>query len=378
MDLITPPIIMKLYYLSTTSFADCDMNLLHHLSAKYDITYGVIIPNKNANYTEKELVNYCDNHKINFVPFYTKYRFRDLRNIKTYLYLIKSIISANYGLIYINNFDQFYLNCLLSLTLPKTKTIVGLHDVISHSGTSGSYLVQLSKRILIKSFNAFLTFSESQATIFRNRWSKKSVYTIPLILKNFGPLATSIDHQTTNFLFFGNIKPYKGLDILLNSINRISCKYNSFTLTIAGRSSDWEKMYEPLLNSNALIKTYIRYIKNDEIPYFFSKTHYLILPYKDTTQSGPLMIAYNYNIPVIASDIDGFREFISDSSTGYLFDINNEFDLDRVLEKAINRSSDDYTIMVSNLQEYINHTLSVTTIVNKYENLFTKLFLQGA
>ena len=57
-------------------------------------------------------------------------------------------------------------------------------------------------------------------------------------------------------------------------------------------------------------------MKNDEIILYFQEADYLVLPYDESTQSGPLLIAYNYNIPVIASDIELFKTMVCDKQNG--------------------------------------------------------------
>jgi glycosyltransferase involved in cell wall biosynthesis len=249
--------------------------------------------------------------------------------------------------------------------------VIAIHDVISHSGTPFNKLTALSRRILLSKFDKFLTFSPSQANLLKNITNKRSIHMIPLALKSFGDLPQYQKNKVkTNFLFFGNIKTYKGLDILLKSINRLSEKYNSFTLTIAGRCADWIESYEPLIKNRKIVNAVIRFIDNDEIPYFFSRADYLILPYRDATQSGPLMIAYNYNIPVIASNIDGFKEFIEDKKTGFLFDPSSSESIDKVLEDAILRDEVTYNTLCTNVNHYKQNQLSVEQTAKSYGILF--------
>src|SRR5690606_3556831 len=142
-----------------------------------------------------------------------------------------------------------------------------------------------------------LTYSKPQANILKEKYKKKEVYTIPLPLIDFGKMPIyAKDSTITTFLFFGNILHYKGLDILLNSINRLSNEYSNFKLIIAGRCADWNEIYEPLIQHKKVVSAHIGFSENEDIPAFFAQADYLVLPYRDTTQSSPLMIAYNYNI----------------------------------------------------------------------------------
>jgi glycosyltransferase involved in cell wall biosynthesis len=362
---------MKVYYLSVSTYADSQNNLLHHLANQVDITYGVIIPNKRANYTEAELTDYCRKHNIKCEPFQLRYRFRDPRLIATYYNIIRSIKKADPDIIYFANYDQIYINMLL-LMLNKEKMVIGFHDVENHSKTRLNFLTNMGKNVLFKNFKYFLTHSELQAEILKKRVRNKSVYTIPLPLIDFGEKpAVNENKEPLNLLFFGNILYYKGMDILLNAINRIAKKNDNFRLTIAGRSSDWNDLYEPLIENKEVVVKHVRFIENTEIPGFFEKADYLILPYRDTTQSGPLMIAYRYNVPVIASNAEGFREFIRPGVSGFMFDLKKENDLDRVLEDALNRPEQEYAALKKTQKDFVDTHFSINSIVNRYQNMFS-------
>ena len=361
---------MKIFYLSTTSFSCVDVNVLHHLSDKYDITYGVIIPSKNANFSKEELDDYCSVNNIKKSFFHLKHRYRDPRTILVYKKIVNNILKNRPDIIFVNNFDQIYFNILL-LFLNKEKTIIAMHDVASHSGTSFNALATLSRTILYKKFKQFLTFSPFQASLLEKIKPDGNVHMIPLALEDFGEIPVSNKAPgVVNFLFFGNIKPYKGLDLLLKSISRIYKKNPSFKLTIAGRCDDWEEVYKPLIECKHLVDAHIRFIDNSEIPSFFGNTDYLILPYKDATQSGPLMIAYNYNIPSIASNIAGFREFIHDEKTGYLFDPILDESIDNVLLKVIANHEKKHSAMCSNVSIFKQENLAIEGTISAYDNLF--------
>jgi glycosyltransferase involved in cell wall biosynthesis len=344
----------------------------------------VIIPSKRANYTEGELRDYCETHQIRFQAFPLKYRFRDPRVIATYLDIIRAIKKADPDLVYFTNFDQVYINLLL-LLIKRKKMIIGFHDVENHSNTRFDYLTNIGKNVLFKRFGHFLTYSESQAALLKKRYPVKKVYTVPLPLIGFGEpirgirhrddLHISADKKMIYFLFFGNILFYKGLDILLQSIDRLSKKYDHFRLVIAGRSVDnWEEKYEPLVKNKQVLIKEVRFIENNEIAGFFDMADYVILPYRDTTQSGPLMISYHYNVPVIASNAIGFREFIQPGTSGYMFDLAKENDLDRALEEALHRPREEYLKLKADQKKYVEENFSIESIVRKYENMFNDVY----
>ena len=73
------------------------------------------------------------------------------------------------------------------------------------------------------------------------------------------------------------------------------------------------------IDGDSSISVYFKRIDDCEVAEFFAKHDFLMLPYQDVAQSGPHMIAYYYNLPVIASDIEGFNERVVDVVFGFLF-----------------------------------------------------------
>ncbi len=119
-------------------------------------------------------------------------------------------------------------------------------------------------------------------------------------------------------LFFGFIRDYKGIDELLRSFSRLP---EEFHLVIAGEVYGNFDKYQAIIDDLKLsekVTLCIRYIDDSEVPAFFSAADVCVLPYKSATQSGIVQIAYNFNLPVIATDRGGLSEMISDNKTGLI------------------------------------------------------------
>lgn len=365
---------MRIFYLSSTDVLDTDMSVLPHLSKKHQITFGVLVSKFSRSYWEKELKQIIiENKPIQFEIAPLKYRRRNPLNIPVYIKLILAIRRGNYDIIYLNDFEDIYFRTLFVAFIRKDKTIYGIHDVVHHSGWKHNILLRASKEMFLRKFDTVLTFSESQAKLLESKCNR--VFAVPMALKYFGagPCIPK-DYSIIQFLFFGNIASYKGLDILINAIKQLSLKYDNFRLTIAGRCSEWKSIYEPMIANSKNIVADIRFIENAEIPDFFAAAHYLILPYKDVTQSGPLMIAYNYNLPVIASDLDGFREYIKEGTTGFIFGAAKEDQLEKVLENSLLREKEAYDHLVSNLKEFVSKQYGAENIASQYNNVFENVY----
>jgi glycosyltransferase involved in cell wall biosynthesis len=134
-------------------------------------------------------------------------------------------------------------------------------------------------------------------------------------------------------LFFGNITPYKGLEYLILALVHLKERINNFKLIITGRiempKAYWEKI-ERIIERNNLNKYIIKrieFIPDEEIEIYYKSADVLILPYKHIFQSGPLFLAFNFGLPVIATDVGSLREDIIEGKTGFVCKAEDPDDL---------------------------------------------------
>jgi glycosyltransferase involved in cell wall biosynthesis len=132
-------------------------------------------------------------------------------------------------------------------------------------------------------------------------------------------------------LFFGQIKEVKGLDLLIEAFAKVRDQVGSTRLVIAGKvwKDDFSR-YQDLIDRYALadvVSLHIRYIPDDEIATYYSAADIVALPYRKIYQSGVLLMAMSYGIPVLASDLPGMSEVITDGENGFLFKTGDADDL---------------------------------------------------
>lgn len=119
-------------------------------------------------------------------------------------------------------------------------------------------------------------------------------------------------------LFFGLIRDYKGLDLLIEAFGKLDERYH---LVIAGEPYGDFGAYQRLIEASPLrghIHLHTRFIADVEVPNFFSAADAVVLPYKSATQSGITAIAYHFGLPVIATDVGGLKEALNNGRTGIL------------------------------------------------------------
>lgn len=147
--------------------------------------------------------------------------------------------------------------------------------------------------------------------------------------KNIG-----LNSNEKSILFFGNIAPYKGLELLILSLIHLKARLNKFKLIIAGRIKQDCKAYwdniQKIIKENdledILIKR-IEYIPEEEAEIYFKSADVLILPYKNIFQSGVIFTSYYFGLPVIATNVGSLKENIIEGKTGYVCQAEDSEDL---------------------------------------------------
>jgi len=126
-------------------------------------------------------------------------------------------------------------------------------------------------------------------------------------------------------LFFGYVRKYKGLDVLLDAVAMLRGRLD-IALVVVGEFYDDEEPYREQirrLNLETVVTVRSDYIPNEEVKYYFSAADAVVLPYASATQSGIAQIAYNFDLPVIATKVGGLSEVVRDGETGLLVPPND-------------------------------------------------------
>ncbi len=125
-------------------------------------------------------------------------------------------------------------------------------------------------------------------------------------------------------LFFGFIRDYKGLDLLINAFSKLD---ESYQLLIGGEIYGSFDKYQKLIDDNPRkkdIHSHIKYISDNEVGFYFAASDVCVLPYKSATQSGITGISYHFETPIISTNVGGLSEVIHHNKTGYLVEKTDE------------------------------------------------------
>lgn len=174
-----------------------------------------------------------------------------------------------------------------------------------------------------------------------------------------------------NLLFFGLIRDYKGLDILIDAFSQLD---DSYQLIIAGEPYGSFEKYEKQISASPLkenIKLFTSYIPDDQVAPFFCASDLCVLPYRSATQSGISSIAYHFNLPMVTTPVGGLKESIGDTGTGIITEnVSSE-----AVTKAIKcyfENEENKSVFSQNIDNE-KERLSWSTFANNLINLYNKL-----
>jgi glycosyltransferase involved in cell wall biosynthesis len=173
-------------------------------------------------------------------------------------------------------------------------------------------------------------------------------------------------------LFFGRIEPYKGIDVLLESLRMVSLKTDLIYLIIAGSGSYMRSLNIKGFNNLKIIN---RFIDDGEINAIFRMSDIVVLPYLTATQTGVIPMAYAYGKPVIATKVGGLPELVLNNETGFMIDKNSSVELCNILYD-ISSKREMLKSMGVNAMSYLNNHLSWRAIselhIKEYELLLNR------
>lgn len=281
---------------------------------------------------------------------------KDIRKIKklanyssSYRFIVKKAINENYGVVHVQWFqfspvDYYYLN---KLKKHGVKVVVSVHDILpfnekKYDMTFHKKIYGLCDQIIVQAETNIKRFNE----LFPEDSSK--VTFIPhghfLDFVDLHDQAESrrylnIPHDKMVFLFFGQIKKVKGIGVLLEAFGELVKERDDMFLVVAGNV--WKDDFGPYQEiidryhlTDKQLKTYIRFVPDDEVGYYYSACDVAVLPYLDVYQSGVIQLAYAYGKPAVATAIAPFMEIVEDNVSGFLCKPDNVDNLAKAMVKA--------------------------------------------
>ena len=241
-----------------------------------------------------------------------------------------------------------------------TKIICIVDNIIPHEKRFGDNLLT---NFFIKPIDHFITMSKQVFNDVQHFQIKKPTTLLfhPLydnfgdkLDKNLAKQKLNIHQSNSIILFFGFIRKYKGLDILLNAIGNYLPYFEENnlpppTLLIAGEFyTDSTKFYEIIQNkklkNHIILKT--DFIPDKDVKYYFSAADLVVQPYLKATQSGVTPLAYHFEVPMIVTNVGGLPEIVPNNVVGYVAEPNEHDIAQKIIDFYKNTTID----FVNNIQ----------------------------
>ena len=216
----------------------------------------------------------------------------------------------------------------------------------------------------LKKMNSFLVMSSSVEKDIKTYKLDQPILNSPHpIYNNFGSLINqklarkkiNLDLNVKYILFFGFIRKYKGLNLIIDSLSDTRLRKKNIKLIIAGEFYENKNNYLKKideLNLKDSISIFDHYIDNNNVANYFCSCNLVVQPYLSATQSGISMIAFHFNKPVLATNVGGLNEYIDHGVNGYIVNPNSRDIATAILDYFDNQKEYSFSKEIFNKKSF--------------------------
>ena len=362
----------NIVWITPRCFVETDIYAIRLLKEKFSIHWYIVEEKVCEEY--KDLMDeMVKSPNLTIEKLMLPARNRNIKCLRFYSNLLQRVNELRPDLVYTPIFGMPYFMPLFALKLDRSKSVVAVHNVTTPKGSKApSYISKLYTWFVTHAFQNYHTLSPSQCNLLKQIRPKSNVFCVPFVLKDYGTSMLAKPSIPT-FLFFGQILEYKRVDVLILAAQKVYEETGrKFRVKIAGSSPYWEK-YSRLIKYPELFDLTIRRIDNNEIPDLFATSHYFVMPYQDIAQSGAMMVAVNYDLPIIASDVPAFVEYIKDGVNGYIMNPASVDDLYNIIKSILLDEYMNYDKMSNNMCKLKREFFADDAICNSYADNFVAI-----
>ena len=244
------------------------------------------------------------------------------------------------------------LGTIAKLIRKTTKVFAITDNVIPHEKRIGDNLLT---KYFVKSCDAFLTLSSSVLDDLSKFTDTQEKIFIPHpIYDSFGEIVDkskakqnlSLDKDGKYLLFFGFVRKYKGLDIMLDVMADRRIRDLGVKLIVAGEFYDNKEEYISQIDvlgikDNIILKS--DFIPEEDVKNYFCASDMITQTYRTATQSGVTQIAYHFERPMLVTNVGGLAEIVPHNKVGYVCDINTKDIADCIVEFYSEQKEKEFT-----------------------------------
>lgn len=262
----------------------------------------------------------------------------------------------------------------------KFPVIAVCHNVIPHEKKAGWKILS---RYLLKRCDGFLVLSRSvldDLEMFTD--SRNKVFVPHPVYDIFGEAThreeacryLGLDPTGQYLLFFGLVRKYKGLDLLLKAFAGMKDQMTKLKLIIAGEFYGGREEYMELISDLDLSERILlrdQFIPAGEVRYYFSAADLVVQPYRSATQSGISQIAYHFGVPMVVTDVGGLSEIVPDQKVGYVVPVDENAIAGAILEFFRDGRSVEFRKNIGTERKRFSWDALTTEILKMSESLKT-------
>jgi len=235
---------------------------------------------------------------------------------------------------------------------PKTEIIALIHNMIPHEPT---ILDKLFPKYFVNAMDGFVAMADSVIEDVKHfdAYDKPKIVSPHPIYDHYGALLDKKDaaiklglyDQNAYILFFGFIRQYKGLDLLLEAFADERLRKFPLKLIVAG---EFYENPEPYLSQIAKLKlgNFVElrtvFIPDSEVRNYFSVADIVAQPYRTATQSGVSQIAYHFEKPMLVTNVGGLAEIVPHGKVGYVVDVEPAQIADALVDFYENKRANEF------------------------------------
>ena len=271
-----------------------------------------------------------------------------LEGIINYIYLLAFVLFTQPKVIHfqwlpfleVSSIERIFLQ-LIKLVSPKSKFLLTVHNIYPHNSIESSRVKYKARFALVeKIFDKFILHLQISKTEFCHEFGIEESRCKVIPHGVFEPKDLKIKPYKRNeklrLIMYGNQSYYKGTDILVDAIALLPKEIqNQVCTTIVGKISN---DYLSLLQDKAKglnINIIPEFVSDEKLNQMILDSDIIVLPYREISQSGVLLLALFFERPIICSDLPSFRETLSSISNDYFFESNNSKKLATLIEKYV-------------------------------------------
>ena len=216
------------------------------------------------------------------------------------------------------------------------------HNLIPHETQPGTRMLT---RWFLKSIDGLVALSSSVVRDYKGFNLPGAVINLPHpVYDIYGEKSSredslnylNLDNKLKYLLFFGLIRKYKGLDLLLDAFSKLND--DNMRLLVAGEFYENKEKYFKQVEKLGIREKVIfidNFIPDNEVKYYFGAVEVVVQPYLTATQSGVTQIAYHFECPMIVTNVGGLSEIVIDGKTGFVCNKNADEIADKIRKTLV-------------------------------------------